>query len=477
MGREAELAQLGALLAQPETRLITIVAPGGMGKTRLAQAAAAAQTGAFLEGVAFVSLAPISDPQLLATTMVEALGSAGFIPPHQGHKAATDYLLDTLAPLEMLLVLDNYEQLLPDVALLLTLLERAPGVRLLVTSRERLSTRWERPFVLRGLPVPAVDQPHTGRRGSAAQLFLQTAERVRPGYEAAQADLAAIDDICRQVEGMPLALELAATWVRVQSPAAIAAELADNLALLRSSQQDLPPRQRSIHAVFDQTWARLAAGEQETLARLAVFRGPFTAAAAEAVAAADWQRLALLVDRALLRRRQTADEPGGNRMLYELHELLRQYAAERLAALGLTADARQRHGRYYATLLEGFAPRLMSGESQMATLRQMQSQIDNIRTAWEWALAARDSVSLDQMLTGYFYYYHLPALVRDGRAVMADAAAQLAAGRGIDRRSAAGLWAHSQPAGQLHLAAARRLRCGRAAGPRKPGDSGGRRRR
>ena len=243
LGRETELAQIAALLARPDNRLISIVAPGGMGKTRLAQAAAAAQGSAFLEGAAFISLAPISDPGLLAATMLEALSGAGFIAPHQGHKTAEVYLLDTLAPLEMLLVLDNYEQLLPDMALLLTLLERAPRVRLLVTSRERLSTRWERPFTIEGLPVPPADHRPGKQRTNAVQLFLQTAERVRPGDEPGATDLAAVDEICRQVEGMPLALELAATWVRVQSPAAIAAALADNLALLNSVHQDVPPRQ------------------------------------------------------------------------------------------------------------------------------------------------------------------------------------------------------------------------------------------
>ncbi|MCA9928881.1 MAG: hypothetical protein KC419_10405, partial [Anaerolineales bacterium] len=229
VGREAGLAAVAKLLAAPDNRLVTVVAPGGMGKTRLALAAAAAQTGVFLEGVAFVPLAPVESPALLATTIVEALSSGGFIEPHQGHKSAADYLLDVLADMELLLLLDNYEQLLPDISLILDILARAPQVKLLVTSRERLHTRWERPFPVSGLPYPQQADVPDWQQYSAPRLFLQAVRQIEPGFQPTPADRVAITQICRLVEGMPLALELAATWVRVQTPAAIAAEIADNL--------------------------------------------------------------------------------------------------------------------------------------------------------------------------------------------------------------------------------------------------------
>lgn len=423
IGREKELAELTALLAAPDNRLVTIVAAGGMGKTRLALAAAAQQTGAFLDGVAFVSLAPITSPTLLATSVTETLGDAGFIEPHQGHKSATNYLLDALAGRELLLVLDNYEQLLPDVSLLLTILDRAAQVKLLVTSRERLNIRWERPYPLTGLPYPAEDEP-AWQSYSAPQLFLQTAQQVHPDFKPGDKDVQAISRICRLVEGMPLALELAATWVRLQQPAAIAAEIAQNVDILHTRQQDLPPRQRSINAVFEQTWARLSPAEQQTLRQLSVFRGPFTVAAASAVTGAGWSLLAALVDKSLLRQREMEDE-GDTAVYCDMHELLRQYAAKQLEAQGETALTQQRHGQYYAQLLAAYEPRLSAGDAVAATLQQMRREIDNIRTAWDWALSSRQGDSLNQMLNSIDQFYFLPSLVRDGQAVMAAAAAQL----------------------------------------------------
>ncbi|MEZ4645091.1 MAG: BTAD domain-containing putative transcriptional regulator [Chloroflexota bacterium] len=423
IGREAELSGLTQLLAAPENRLVTIVAPGGVGKTRLALAAAAQQVDSFLEGVAFVSLASLESPALLATTIVESLSRAGLIAAHQGHKRARDHLLAELAAVEMLLVLDNYEHLLPDVSLLMAILAGAPQVKLLVTSRERLPTRWERPFPLQGLPCPTSPHDPDWQQCDASRLFLHIAAQVNPHYQPEPADQSAIIHICQLVEGMPLALELAAAWVRVQTPAVIAAEIARNLAVLRTQQHDLPPRQRSMHAVFDQTWSRLSQAEQLVLARMSVFRGPFTYEAAHSVTGAGWSILASLGDKSLLRQRQ-AGKGLETAVFFELHELLRQYAAERLAAQGWDADTRQRHGRYYAELLASYEPRLHDGKLEASTLQEMREEIDNIRVAWEWALSARMGDSLNQMIESMYQFYVLPALVRDGQAVMAAAVAQ-----------------------------------------------------
>ena len=433
IGRKAELVALEELLTASENRLVTIVAPGGMGKTRLALAAAAEQTKAFLEGVAFVTLAPVESSSLLATSIVETLSGDGFIEPHQGHKRAADYLLDELANLEMLLVLDNYEQLLPDISLLLRILERAPQIKLLVTTRERLNTGWERPYPITGLPYPPDIETADWQLYSAPQLFIQTAQRVRPGLqEPATVDKDAIIHICRLVEGMPLALELAATWMRVQLPTAIAAEITDNLAILSTRRQDLPPRQRSMHAVFDQTWSRLTPSEQETLAGLSVFRGPLTFQAAQQVAGADWRLLAALVDKSLLRHHHESDTVAVSAAYYEMHELLRQYAAERLEEAAAVAETKQRHGQYYAQLLTEYESQLLDGNTQASTLKQMGREIDNIRAAWEWALSTHQGESINQMLKSLYRFYQLPSLVRDGLAVMADAAKKLAQFESVD---------------------------------------------
>ena len=426
IGRETELTAVTDLLARH--RLITIMAPGGMGKTRLALAAAAQNTAVFLEGVAFVPLASLDAPALLATTIVESLSAAGFIAPRQGHISARDHLLAELVDREMLLVLDNYDHLLPEVTLLTAVLQAAPQVKLLVTSRERLALRWERPFALHGLPYPEDAADSTWQAYAAPRLFLQFTATVNPAYQPTEADLEAIIRICKLVEGMPLALELAATWMRVQPPAVIAAEIAHNLAALHTRQRDLPARQRSMHAVFDQTWARLAADEQATLAQLAVFRGPFGYEAAQAVAAANWSLLAALSDRALLRQRQVSTDTDTT-VVFEIHELLRQYAAEQLADMVADAGAdaaQRRHCHYYAARLANWEHQLQDGRTETAVLIHMQQEIDNIRAAWEWALAHHDAASLNQMIEGIYQFYALPALVRDGQMVMAEAAARLA---------------------------------------------------
>ena len=321
VGREADLAELAGLLATPACRLLTLIGPGGVGKTRLAlrAAAEARAAGAFPDGVHVVALQPLASADLLAGAVADAAGLAP-----AGARDPTEHLRDGLRGRAALLVLDNFEHLLEGAALLPPILAAAPGVRLLVTSREALALQEEWRYPVQGLPYPAgagaadLEGPEDY---AAVRLFAERARRVRRDFSLAE-EGADVARLCRLVEGLPLALELAAAWTSVLSCAEIAADLALGLDVLATRLRDVPERHRSMRAVFDGSWARLDDHQRAVLARLSVFQGGFRREAAEAVAGAAPATLAALVDGSLLHL-----EPGGR---YQLHELLRQYAEERL---------------------------------------------------------------------------------------------------------------------------------------------------
>ncbi len=324
VGREQELADLRRLLADPACRLLTLVGPGGFGKTRLA-AQAAAETAALPDGVCFVELQGVRTPDRLAQAIADALGlsASSAAPP-------LDQLLDALRDKTCLLVLDNFESMLePDAApaaaaaLLGQLLETAPGVKALITSREALNAFGEWRYPVGGLSVPAAGSAGdpAWEACGAVRLFVQAARRVRPDFSPA-AEAAGITRLCRLVEGMPLALELAAAWTKTLTCAAIADEIAGGAGILQADLHNLPEGHRSVPAIFHQAWSRLPDEEQRVFRRLAVFRAGFELPAAAEVAGATLPMLGALLDKALIRR-----EAHGR---YSLHELLRQYAETRL---------------------------------------------------------------------------------------------------------------------------------------------------
>lgn len=392
IGREVELAHLAEWLADPGCRLITIVGPGGMGKTRLALETAVAHQRIFPDGVAFVDLAPIRDAGLVAATIAQV--AAHSAPERSAHPSQ---LIPALADKTLLLVIDNMEHVLDASDLLPEILHGAPGVKLLVTSRQRLELAEEWLFDLGGLPLPDAHTPPA--ENSAVALFVQAAKRANRHFDLTAAEETAVGRICRLVGGIPLALQLAATWVRVLSCAEIAQEIERDLDFLASSQRHLPERQRSMRAVFDYAWQLLTPTEQTVGRRLAVFRGGFTREAAESAAGASLPILSALVERALVNR------SGDGR--YHLHELVRQYLLHKLLLTPADdQEARQAHAAYFQNLAAE-AHAQLEGPEGMRWLAQLDAEIDNVRAALAWALenrAAAVAVSLAGQLWRFWWW-------------------------------------------------------------------------
>lgn len=344
VGRAAELAWLADRLADPCCRLVSILGPGGVGKTRLALAAAAAArdrgNDAFLDGVFFVPLVNVHSAAGLAAALAAVLGYTGPVGADPQAELAR-----RLRDRELLLVLDGFEHLMSEVSFLAAVLQHAPGVKLLVTSRQRLNLVGEWTLDLAGLPYPPLGAAGEIAAFDAPQLFLQRARQVDPTFEPSALDLQIITLICELVEGLPLAIEFAASWAGRRRLLEIAQEIESGLDVLVAFWRDLPARHRSIRASFEHSWRLLSDAERRAFRRLAVFRGSFTSEAAEAVAEVDLTLLTALTDRSLVRRL------GSGR--YEMHELLRLFAAEKLAQMPDEAEAtRARHARYYLAAAE-----------------------------------------------------------------------------------------------------------------------------
>ena len=378
VGRAVELQRIAELLARDECRLLCLVGPGGVGKTRLARRAIAALTDRFADGAWFIELEDAQTPAQAAQSLADALDV----------RAGADALSATTAALatrQALLVLDNAEQLADDAAALVEpILAAAPRVKLLVTSRERLpvALAWSMP--LEGLPVPEPEDDDHAESFDAIRLFVQAARRVAPALSLT-AERDAIVDICRQLEGLPLAIELAAAWTRVLSCADIADELRHGHELLRAHDAARPARHASIGVVFDESWRRLSGAERRALARLSVFRGGFTVEAARAVAGAALPVLGALVDKSLLRKDDAR---------LALHPLLQQLAAARLDDEG--DDARHAAEAAHADWFHQWLHRAWRASEQghAQTLAAIETDFDNCRQAWATAIARGDGDAL-----------------------------------------------------------------------------------
>lgn len=383
VGRAAEVMELSRLLGQPDCRLLTLVGPGGMGKTRLAQALAADQQAAFAHGVAFVALAALSSPEFIMPALVHTLDLAS-----ADSTTPKTQLLNYLREKQMLLVLDNLEHLLDGIDWLTELLAYAPALKVLATSRERLNLLGEWVFDLHGLPTPPMVSPRPALPNQAVQaevavmqygsveLFVKSTRRVLPSFALSAQNRGVVAHICRLVDGMPLGIELAAAWTPVISCQEIAQEIERNLDFLTVNRRDLPERHRSLRAVFDHSWQALTDEERRVLAGLALFRDGFHREAALAVADAHLPLLMTLSAKSLLYR--TAEGR------YAMHELIRQYALEKLQASGQGIGAAERHLHYFLQFVLA-AREQLRGPNLVEWYNRLEQEHANVRAALTWA--------------------------------------------------------------------------------------------
>jgi predicted ATPase/DNA-binding SARP family transcriptional activator len=357
LGRQAELETLRSRFAQDDCRLVSVVAPGGMGKTLLAVEAARQMSEDFADGVCFVPLAGIMSPDGIASAVVHGLSLT--LPPGSDAKAG---ILAYLRARRMLLLFDNFDELLEGAPLLLEILHHAPEVKLLVTSRERLALSEEWLLPLAGLEVDE----------AAMELFVQRAMRVAPDLDPVE-EGEAIRELCRLVEGMPLAIELAASWAGIMTCETITQEVRASLDFLTADgPNDLPARHRSMRGVFETSWGLLTPEAQAVLMRLSPFRGGFAAPEAQAVAGATYADLRSLVGQSLLRM--------DGRGRFALHELIRQHAAEKLRAAGEAEATAGRHFDAYLALAEAAEPE-MFGSQQPKWLTRLEIEWENFGAA------------------------------------------------------------------------------------------------
>jgi len=396
VGREHELRAIVQQIGDPACRLLTLTGPGGIGKTRLALETAHQLSDAFKAGACFVSLAGTSSSDYIVPAIADSLGFA-----FSGAVGLEVQLLNFLREKELLLILDNLEHLLNGIELLDRILEHAPGLKLLTTSREQLNLRAEWVFEVHGLPVPLNVDMENLESNSAAGLFFQRAKQAKIDFTVTTSDLPSITRICQLVEGLPLGLELAATWVRMMSLDEIAQEIEHSKDFLTTTVRDVPQRHRSIRAVFDHSWELLTNDEQRILRQLAVFSGGFTREAAEHVAGATLSQLSALVDKSLLR--YTSAHAGW----YDFHELIRQYVE--LQAQGNPEEHAQlhdRHADYFAAWLHQWESPLQ-GPQQQEILAQINLEIDNVRSAWNWMVTHRQTSNIQKSLASMFVLYDI----------------------------------------------------------------------
>lgn len=398
VGRMKELTEISSLLADPACRLLTLVGPGGMGKTRLSLEVASALT--FPDGVYFVSLQPLASPDFI----ISALGSVLDFQLYQGGDPQ-EQLMFYLRDKSLLLIVDNLEHLLEGAGLLGELLIGSPGLKVLATSREALNLQEEWLYTVSGMAFPTAPDDPKFETYPAVHLFVQNARRLRPDFDLHQ-EAAGLTRLCALVEGMPLALELAASWVRTLNCAEIADEIARSLDILETAVRNIPARHRSMRAVLEQSWKLLTTAERETFARLSVFRGGFSRSAAESVAAASLRMLSTLVNKSLLRR--NADGR------YDVHELLRQYGEEQLRSDPQNwSAANDRHAAYFADFMGGQWFGLRSSRQHEA-LAAIETDIENVRMAWLYAASQHKLPYLYQSANAMWSFHMLTFHERDG---------------------------------------------------------------
>ena len=419
VGREEEMIRLEGLLADSHARLVTLTGPGGVGKTRLAVELLHRRAETDPSEAWFVPLAGVAGPELIPAVVAETLGlSPGELDPAAG-------VIRRLVRWGGLLVLDNLDHLMEAAPFVSQLLDQAPDLRVVVTSREPLRLREEWVLPLEGLGLPPEDrdgaEPGAGVEvGPAVRLFAEAARRMTGGFALDEENRPWVVRICRLVDGIPLAVELAASWSRAMPAEEIAREIEGSRSFLARSFRDGPERHRSLEATFDRSWVLLGEPLRSILSRLSVFRGGLDRDAAEAVAGAGLEELAALVDKSLLRCL-----PGGR---WELLEVVREFAGEKLVEdPEAEREALERHALHFARLLEALGPGLAGPEKDDA-LDRAAAEMDNIRTAWRRACRLRLLEALGGAVGPLFTVYDGRGWHREAEEAFREAVDSLASG-------------------------------------------------
>lgn len=404
VSRENELALISTYLQDENCRLLTLLGPGGTGKTRLSLEAAHEQVALsiFEDGVYFVALDALDDAKYITTSIAEALELE-----LKGRKDPLTQISEAIATKRILLVLDNFEHIMEGATLPADLLRTCPDLMLLVTSRERLNLEEEWLIPLEGLAVPEASTDLAGAKMyGAVTLFKQRAQRVSPQFDLSDANLADVLHICRLVRGLPLGIELAAAWVRLLTPADIVSEMQQDYDFLESASRNVTERHRTLRAVFDYSWRLLNLKEQQTLRHLAVFRGGISKEALKAVTGASLATLASLVDKTLLQM--------GTNQRFIHHPVLLPYAVEKLAEDPQEEKSlREKHGRYFLDLVAAQG-KALRGAQQKEALKIIDLELENIRPAWRWAAEQSQDALITQVAEALRLFYDQRGLIQEG---------------------------------------------------------------
>jgi predicted ATPase/class 3 adenylate cyclase/Tfp pilus assembly protein PilF len=400
VGREKELAEMNLIFENPECRLLTLAGPGGTGKTRLAVQFAADKIEDYHNGVYFIHLAPVNSSDFLVSTIGEALKFSFY-----NREDPKNQLLNYLREKNILLVMDNFEHLIEGAKLVSEILENAPKIKIIVTSRERLQLLEEWVMEVQGLEIPDSKENLLSENFSSVQLFLQNAVKVKPGFSPSEADIISIIEICNLVGGLPLGIELASIWVRSLSCAEIASEIKENMDFLETRLRNVSERHRSLRGVFQYSWNLLNDTEKNIYKKLAIFPGAFDREAAEKITGAVLNSLSSLADKSLLRINQNDR--------FELLSVLRKYAWEKLAEKDEREAVQTLFYEYFASFLAA-RRELIRSEKQIETLKEISDEIENIRQAWYFALQKEEITILDIMIDGLFLYYELRSWFKEG---------------------------------------------------------------
>jgi predicted ATPase/class 3 adenylate cyclase len=411
IGRDREMKDTLRLLERGDIRLLTMTGPGGTGKTRLALQLAAEVVDDFPDGVFFVTLAPLTDPELVVTTIAQTLAVH-----EQPGRTVPETLADFLADKKLLLVLDNFEHVIEAGAEVAAVMARAPRVKAVVTSRAPIHIAAEHEYAVPPLALPDpghLPQLQVLTQYEAVALFIARAQAVKPDFEVASGNAAAVAEICVRLDGLPLAIELAAARVRMVSPQAILQRLDQRLKLLVGGARDAPARQQTLHGAIDWSYRLLPEPEQRLFADLSVFVGGCTLEAAEKVCERDgvdvFEGLSSLIEKSLLR--QTEGEDGESRFL--MLETIREYASQQLEERGEADELRHRHAESVLTLVQSEAD--LMGECGPRLLRQMDAERDNLRAALDYLLATGETDAALTLVEVVWPFWLFRGYLEEGR--------------------------------------------------------------